>query len=279
MLKFKHQWDEDKLCDASYIVSRCIAASTKSSRIFIYNWVNQYIYMYDLHGTFICNIGNVNVFGVYDPNSKPYIFNNYFGMYIDDINQELFIPDLCSIKVFDLQGRHLRSIQTTIDDPRTLYCSYNGDKIFVGYSNGFQVYNGRTGYKLVNKYSFHKDNVDINIGDVNGLAYNNITREVFIYDSINIIVVDEYGEFKRILELNRCCNINYGHQLCIDELNNILFVIDAINQCVSIIRCSDGSLLYNIYMNDIRDIYYDSTSQYLYMHNSHTVKVYSYNES
>lgn len=272
MLKFKYQWDKNGY-DINYI-----AASTNSSRIFICNHDNYHVDIYDLHGTFIHKIGNVNIFGVYDPNRKPHRFYICMGIYIDDANQELYIPDICSIKVFDLQGRHLRSIQTTLDYPHLVYCSYNGEKIFVANEHWFKIYNGKTGRILVNKDSLHinKNNIDIGIGYIYGIVYNNITREVFISNSQNIIVLDEHGEFKRIFNWGRN---HYRHQLCIDELNNILFIINCTNQCVSVLRCSDGSLLYNIYMDDICGIYYDSTYRHLYMHDTHVIKVYSYNES
>lgn len=257
-----------------------LTVSVQKSHIFISDWYNHCIQIFDLNGMFIDKIGGDNIYNFYWPGI----------MHIDFMGEKLFVPDCLHnrVVIFDMQEylhifgadanphdmQKYLHIFGTDTNPYSVCCSNNGDKIFVagGFTPSWVEVYDRHGTKI-SKHS------DVKFGsDIKNITYNNITHEVFVADYGNdrIVVLDENGKFKRTFgkKGSGSGEFNLPWQLSIDEISNILFVADMNNDRIQIVRCSDGSHICSIHnIEQPRGVYYDSNSQCVYIIN-HDTKVF-----
>lgn len=243
-----------------------ITVSARSSRIFVSNWKNHCVQIFGLDGSFVNVIGGNSM------------HKFHYGMHVDDASEQLFVPDCDNhrVQVFDQQGRYQRNI-VTAEYPRAVCCSIGGDKIFVvgGVPGWFAVYDGRSG----NKISEHSG---VQLGqNVFGVAWNNMTHEVFVLDELNhrVVVLDEDGKFKRAFGKKGSGNGEFRRpcQLSVDEASGVLFVADIGNDRVQVIRCSDGSHICSMNNLKLDDLCYNFDLQCVYVSCSNCIQVYSTN--
>lgn len=266
MFKFKYEWDYTKkyIYNSSYI-------TVHNSHVFISDWTERCIRVYKQDGTFI---------GVFDGNL--YKFSGPGVIHVNKSSNQLIVPDyyIHCIHIYDLQYNDYTSNDickhmNTNTYPRAVCCTHDMTKIFVIGSiedranspSWFVVYNGRTEDKIC-EYSGKL----LRFG--NGMAWNNITREIFISDSYDncIFVFDENANLKRTLS-DPEWQFHSNSQLSIDEYSGVLFISKPNYKCIHMVRCFDGTLICNIYIkidnyyhaHYIDGICYDSDSDHLYI--------------
>lgn len=250
-----------------YDVDCCnITINSKKSLIFINDWQTNCIHICKLDGTYINKI-NSDEFNELQVKPRTHI-------YMDNTNDQLFIAnqDKHKVIVFNLQGQYIKNIPTS----RYLFnVCCNHEMMFAVGSTGnvgwFEIYDKQNGNKI-------NECKDVQFGPLLSIiAWNNITREIFIPDYLNyrIIVLNEYGKLKRML-FNPNLNIYLIQHLSIDEFSNLMFVGTADKNYTYIIRCSDGTIV-SIIPNHLCSFasYYDSNEQYLYISNIEEINVYS----